>query len=82
MVCGRRMLRNLAKDRAYQVLLSTHDKTQSEFLRRKFAAASLPCTLLNLKGRGDTGVEVLIQKVGHGSEFSQDVIHGGTQSAV
>jgi len=38
------MLCNLIRAKRYQVFLSTHDLAQAEFLRRKFSAASVPCT--------------------------------------
>jgi ABC-type nitrate/sulfonate/bicarbonate transport system ATPase subunit len=48
---------NLVVSRGYQVLLSTHDRAQAEFLRRKMASRNLPCTVLNLLGAGQDGVE-------------------------
>jgi len=34
-----------------------HDRAQAEFLRRKMASRNLPCTVLNLLGAGQDGVE-------------------------
>lgn len=51
------MLRNLILACGYQVFLSTHDMAQAEFLRRKFSAADIPCTMVHLLGRGRGGVE-------------------------
>lgn len=48
---------NLVADRQYQVLLSTHDRAQAEFLRRKVASRNLPCAILSLLGTGQEGVE-------------------------
>lgn len=48
---------NLVRDRRYQLLLSTHDVAQAEFLRRKFDSRRIPCSLLNLHGTGREGVE-------------------------
>ncbi|MGL3214059.1 hypothetical protein [Bradyrhizobium sp. BR 1433] len=48
---------NLVADRKYQVLLSTHDRAQAEFLRRKVASRDLPCAVLSLLGTGQEGVE-------------------------
>ena len=48
---------NLVVSRGYQVLLSTHDRAQAEFLRRKMASRNLPCAVLNLLGIGQDGVE-------------------------
>lgn len=58
------MLRNLILAHRYQILLSTHDPTQAEFLRRKFQAAEIPCTTVHLVGRGAQGVEARITKSG------------------
>ena len=48
---------NLVASREYQVLLSTHDRAQAEFLRRKVASRNLPCAVLSLLGTGQEGVE-------------------------
>ncbi|MAU22082.1 MAG: hypothetical protein CMH13_16405 [Martelella sp.] len=48
---------NLVADRGYQVFLSTHDRAQAEFLRRKVASRNLPCGILSLQGLGQEGVE-------------------------
>lgn len=48
---------NLVADRQYQVLLSTHDRAQAEFLRRKVVSRNLPCAVLSLLGSGQEGVE-------------------------
>ncbi|MEZ2127617.1 MULTISPECIES: AAA family ATPase [unclassified Sinorhizobium] len=48
---------NLVADRKYQILLSTHDRAQAEFLRRKVASRGLPCSMLSLQGVGQDGVE-------------------------
>jgi hypothetical protein len=42
----------------YQILLSTHDLAQAEFLQRKFAARKIPCATLSLLGTGREGVEI------------------------
>jgi DNA repair protein SbcC/Rad50 len=51
------LMGNIVKDRHYQLLLSTHDLAQAEFLRRKFESRRIPCTVLNLLGTGREGVE-------------------------
>ncbi len=48
---------NLVQQKDYQVLLSTHDLGQAEFLQRKFDARRIPCATLSLLGRGKEGVE-------------------------
>lgn len=51
------LIGNLVQHKGYQVLLSTHDLGQAEFLRRKFEARHIPCAGLDLLGRGKEGVE-------------------------
>lgn len=48
---------NLVEQRDYQILLSTHDQAQAEFLQRKCAARGVPCGVLSLLGTGRDGVE-------------------------
>lgn len=48
---------NLVEQQDYQILLSTHDQAQAEFLQRKCAARSVPCGVLSLLGTGRDGVE-------------------------
>ncbi|MBR9816575.1 MAG: hypothetical protein GYB52_08070 [Rhodospirillales bacterium] len=55
------LMGNLAKEEGYQIILSTHDIGQAEFLRRKFRSRKVPCTTLNLLGVGHEGVEWSIQ---------------------
>lgn len=51
------LMGNIVRDRGYQLLISTHDVAQAEFLRRKFQSRRIPCSLLNLLGTGREGVE-------------------------
>jgi hypothetical protein len=51
------LMANVVRDRRYQLLLSTHDVAQAEFLRRKFESRGIPCSLLNLLGTGRKGVQ-------------------------
>jgi DNA repair protein SbcC/Rad50 len=52
---------NLVSTEGYQILLSTHDVAQAEFLQRKFRSRRIPCTTLNLLGLGKDGVEWSVQ---------------------
>ena len=52
---------NMVRVKDYQVLLTTHDLGQSEFLQRKFNARNIPCSVLNLLGRGENGVDWTFQ---------------------
>lgn len=51
------MMGNIVRDRGYQLLVSTHDLAQAEFLKRKFDSRQIPCSMLNLLGTGREGVE-------------------------
>ncbi|WP_339692412.1 AAA family ATPase [uncultured Parasphingorhabdus sp.] len=51
------LMGNLVSAEGYQILLSTHDVAQAEFLQRKFRSRRIPCTTLSLLGIGKEGVE-------------------------
>jgi exonuclease SbcC len=55
------LIGNLVSAEGYQILLSTHDVAQAEFLQRKFRSRFIPCTKLNLLGLGKDGVEWVAQ---------------------
>lgn len=55
------LMGNLVSAEGYQILLSTHDVAQAEFLQRKFRSRRIPCTTLNLLGLGKDGVEWSVQ---------------------
>ena len=42
--------------RSYLVMMSSHDRAETEFLERKFTAAQLPCTVVQLISDSPTGV--------------------------
>jgi hypothetical protein len=50
------LMRNLVGLKGYQILMSSHDRGETEFLERKFTAASLPCTVLHLTADSPEGV--------------------------
>lgn len=50
------LMRNLVEMRSYQLLMSTHDRAEGEFLARKFDAANLPCTVVALTAPSKEGV--------------------------
>ena len=56
------LMRNLVRERGYQVFLSTHDAGQADFLRRKFLAGGVPCTTVQLVGRGEDGTLIEVQQ--------------------
>lgn len=55
------LMGNLVKVKEYQILISTHDLGQADFLQRKFNARGIPCAVLNLLGRGKSGVQWTFQ---------------------
>ena len=55
------MIRNLVIERGYQIFLTTHELAEAQFLRRKFQAADITCTMLHLTGRGRDGVESRVE---------------------
>ena len=50
------VMRNLVELNGYQLIMSTHDKAESDFIARKFDAAGLPCTQIALTGPSGKGV--------------------------
>ncbi|WP_176477028.1 AAA family ATPase [Mesorhizobium sp. WSM4313] len=54
------LMRNLIREKNYQILLSTHDLGQADFLRRKFVAGGIPCVLVQLVGRGKEGTLIQV----------------------
>ena len=51
------LMGNLVREMGYQILISTHDLAQAEFLQRKCTAQQIPCATLTLLGTGREGVE-------------------------
>ena len=47
---------NLVEYEGYQLLMSSHDRGEGEFLFRKFDAAGLPCTMVTLTAPSRDGV--------------------------
>ncbi len=50
------VLRNLVRDRKYQVILSTHDEELADHMRRKMVVAGIECVTCRYRGLGPTGV--------------------------
>jgi hypothetical protein len=50
------VMRNLVEIEGYQLLMSSHDRAEAEFLLRKFDAAGLPCTVVSLTAPAREGV--------------------------
>jgi len=50
------VMRNLVELEGYQVMMSSHDRAETEFLERKFTAARLPCTVVQLISEAPKGV--------------------------
>ncbi|MDX8518193.1 AAA family ATPase [Mesorhizobium dulcispinae] len=52
------VMRNLVELKGYQLLMSSHKRDEGEFIARKFDAAGLPCTVVELVGASKDGVRV------------------------
>lgn len=50
------VMRNMVELNGYQLILSSHDRGESEFIARKFDAANLPCTKVLLTAPSVAGV--------------------------
>jgi wobble nucleotide-excising tRNase len=71
------LMANLISSEGYQVLISTHDVAQAEFLQRKFSSRRIPCKTLSLLGQGTNGVEWSMR-----TERSADPITPEERSAI
>jgi DNA repair exonuclease SbcCD ATPase subunit len=54
------LMRNLVELQNYQLIMSSHDRGEAEFIRRKFDAAGLPCSVLALTAPSKSGVKYLL----------------------
>lgn len=52
------VMRNLVEFEDYQLIMSSHKRDEGEFIARKFDAANLPCTVVELVGASQDGVRV------------------------
>lgn len=50
------VMRNMVELNGYQLIMSSHDRGESDFIARKFDAAGLPCTTVLLTAPSDKGV--------------------------
>ena len=50
------VMRNMVELNGYQLIMSSHDRGESDFIARKFDAAGLPCTTVLLTAPSDRGV--------------------------
>lgn len=50
------VMRNLVELEGYQLMMSSHDRAETEFISRKFDAAGLPCTTVFLTAPSENGV--------------------------
>jgi hypothetical protein len=52
------VMRNLVECENYQLIMSSHKRDEGEFIARKFDAAGLPCTVVELIGASKDGVQI------------------------
>lgn len=50
------LMRNMVELNGYQLVMSSHDRGESDFIARKFDAASLPCSTVLLTAPSEKGV--------------------------
>jgi hypothetical protein len=53
------LMRNLVELQRYQLVMSSHDRGEAEFIKRKFDAAGLPCSVIGLTAPSKAGVRYL-----------------------
>lgn len=66
------LLRNLIQGEAYQIFMSSHDRTESEFIERKCTAAGIPCTICELTGDSADGVRFDVRYNSAASRLNTD----------
>ncbi len=50
------LMRNMVELNGYQLIMSSHDRGESEFIARKFDAAGIPCSTILLTAPSENGV--------------------------
>ncbi|WP_421931848.1 AAA family ATPase [Phenylobacterium sp.] len=50
------LMRNLVEIEGYQLIMSSHDRAEGDFIARKFDAAGLPCKIIALTAPSKSGV--------------------------
>jgi ABC-type nitrate/sulfonate/bicarbonate transport system ATPase subunit len=53
------LMRNLVEQKGYQLLMSSHERSEAEFISRKFDAAGIPCSVLELTAPSRAGVNYI-----------------------
>jgi len=51
------LMRNMVEQQGYQLIMSSHDRAESDFIARKFDAADLPCSTITLTAPSINGVQ-------------------------
>ena len=67
------LMRNLVERKGYQLLMSSHERSEAEFISRKFDAAGLPCSVLELTAPSKTGVNYIPARY---NEAAKAAMHG------
>ena len=55
------LMRNLVEVERYQLLMSSHDRAETEFVERKFSAGGIPCTVVQLIAESPEGVSYVVR---------------------
>lgn len=53
------LMRNLVEQKGYQLFMSSHERSEAEFISRKFDAAGIACSVLELTAPSRTGVNYI-----------------------
>jgi hypothetical protein len=51
------VMRNMVEQEGYQLIMSSHDRAETDFITRKFDAAGLPCSTITLTAPSADGVQ-------------------------
>ena len=70
------VMRNMVEMDGYQLVMSSHDRGESEFIARKFQAAGLPCTTVVLTAPSENGVVWEQEMSQHGMPAPSNIPQG------
>lgn len=72
------VMRNMVELNGYQLIMSSHDRGESDFIARKFDAAGLPCTRVLLTAPSDKGV---VWVPPEHNEAATRILHGSGETS-
>jgi hypothetical protein len=72
------VMRNMVELNGYQLIMSSHDRGESDFITRKFDAAGLPCTTVLLTAPSEGGV---VWAPPEYNQAAKRILHNGNEKS-